>query len=79
MPGSTVPVIRQPFTPGDLLPFHAYDVETDHHRLFDLDDDPDELVNRAGTTAEADAVELLRNALQAVDAPQEQLQRLGLS
>lgn len=79
MPGSTVPVIRQPFSPGDMLPFHAYDVETDHHRLFDLDDDPDELVNRAGTTDEVDAIDLLRDALEAVDAPRDQFERLGIA
>lgn len=78
MPGSEVPVIRQPFRPGDLLPFHAYDVELDHHRLFDLDEDPGELVDRAGSPPEHEAIELLREALRAVDAPSDQFERLGL-
>jgi arylsulfatase A-like enzyme len=43
MPGSKVPVIRQPFRDGDLLPFWAAgpDIVGRHH-LFDLDLDPDE-------------------------------------
>ena len=51
----------------------------DAHFLFDLDDDPDESENLTGTGAEADMVELLRVALQAVEAPDEQLQRLGIA
>lgn len=79
MPGSDVPVIRQPFQAGDLLPFHAIGVETDRHRLFDLDQDPGAEVDRAGMAPEREAVELLRAALQAVEAPADQLQRLGLA
>ena len=78
MPGSDTPVMRQPFAPGDLLPFHAYDVEIDRHRLFDLDTDPEQTVNLAGLPAEHDAVELMRHALVALEAPAEQLKRLGL-
>ena len=52
MPGSDVPVIRQPFGPGDLLPFWAYGVETDHHLLHDLDADPWQTENRAGAAEE---------------------------
>ena len=38
MPGSTAPVIRQPFSPGDLLPFWAYGTPIDDHHLYDADD-----------------------------------------
>jgi arylsulfatase A-like enzyme len=79
MPGSEVPVIRQPFAPGDQIPFWAYGVEPDRHLCFDLDADPWETEDLAGTTAEKDAVDLLRAALEDVDAPAEQYARLGLS
>jgi hypothetical protein len=78
MPGSDVPVIRQPFEPGDPLPFWALG-RADEHLLFDLDEDPTEDRNLAGTAAEADAEELLRVALASVDCPDDQLVRLGLS
>ena len=48
---------------GDLLPFWAYGVETDHHLLHDLDADPWQTENRAGTPAEKEAIDLLRAAL----------------
>ena len=47
MPGSDVPVIRQPFGPGDRLPYWAAGRALSHH-LYDLDVDPDEAENRAG-------------------------------
>ena len=38
MPGSEVPVIRQPFQPGDMLPLWvAVSASNDRHFLFDLD------------------------------------------
>ena len=77
MPGSTVPVIRQPFAPGDMLPFWAGG-EFDGNKLFRLDVDPDEAENRAGTADEEAARGLLHAALRDVDAPPEQFQRLGL-
>ena len=42
MPGSDVPVIRQPFEPGDRLPFWVGSNAVDAHFLFDLDEDPGE-------------------------------------
>ena len=48
MPGSDVPVIRQPFEPGDRLPFWVGRNAVDAHFLFDLDDDPDENENLVG-------------------------------
>ena len=81
LPGSDVPVIRQPFVPGDRLPFWVGHNVVDAHFLFDLSSDPDEDENRAGTGSaeEADMVELLRVALQTVEAPEDQLQRLGIA
>jgi hypothetical protein len=79
MPGSEVPVIRQPFQPGDRLPFWVGSNVLDAHFLFDLDEDPGEERNLVGSPAEADMVELLRVALRSVDAPGEQLERLGIA
>jgi arylsulfatase A-like enzyme len=78
MPGSEVPVIRQPFQAGDLLPYWAA-TRFDGNHLWDLDEDPGEDRDLAGTAAEADARDLLRAALDAVDAPDDQLARLGLA
>jgi hypothetical protein len=74
-----VPVIRQPFEPGDPLPFWAYGARVDEHVLFDLDGDPLETENLAGTAREKEAVDRLRDALDEVDAPKEQLERLGIA
>ena len=79
MPGSTVPVIRQPFPEGDLLPFWAWGGFTGHH-LYDLDGGPRRGARpgRRGHQAEAEAADHLREALKAVDAPDDQFVRLGL-
>jgi len=79
MPGSDVPVIRQPFEPGDRLPFWVGRQVVDAHFLFDLAEDPEEDRNLAGSKQEADVIELLREALRAVEAPGDQLQRLGIA
>ncbi len=78
MPGSTIPVIRQPFQPGDMLPFWAGGANVDEHHLFDLSVDPDEQENRVGDRAEAEMIDLLRTALEEVSAPDDQFARLGL-
>ena len=78
MPGSDVPVIRQPFEPGDRLPFWVGHACVDSHFLFDLDNDPSEDENLRGTRRERDMVELLREALKTMEAPEEQLVRLGM-
>jgi hypothetical protein len=78
MPGSTIPVIRQPFAPGDLLPFWSMNPAIDEHHLYNIDLDPDETENRVGESGEADMIELLRVALRAVSAPDEQLERLDI-
>ena len=77
MPGSTVPVIRQPFAPGDLLPFWAYGASVDDHHLYDAGD-ADEVENQTGSKDEDDAIELLRHALETIEAPEHQFARLGL-
>jgi hypothetical protein len=79
MPGSTVPVIRQPFGPEDRLPYWAAGRSLPHH-LYDVEIDPDEAENRAGEAkVERDMVDLLRTALDALEAPADQYVRLGLS
>jgi hypothetical protein len=78
MPGSDVPVIRQPFDAGDPIPFWAVTGHDREHLLFDLDEDPAEDRNLAGSRAEDEAEEMLRRALASVDAPAEQYERLGL-
>ena len=77
MPGSSIPVIRQPFAPGDFLPFWAY-AKFDGHHLYDLDEDAAEERDLVGTAREDDAVDRLRAALEEVDAPDDQFVRLGL-
>ena len=79
MPGSDVPVIRQPFAPGDPLPFWAMGMRTGEHHLYDLDIDPGENENRAGEPVAAELLELLHHALTTVDAPTDQFARLGIA
>ena len=78
MPGSDVPVIRQPFQPGDALPFWVGRGLSGQHHLYDVELDPDERENRAGEVGERELLDLLRTALVDVEAPAEQLARLGL-
>ena len=49
------------------------------HLLFDRREDVAEQSNRVDGKAERDSAELLRVALNSVDAPQDQLVRLGLN
>ena len=78
MPGSDIPVIRQPFEAGDPMPFWADGATVDQHYLYDIIDDPDEAENRIGDSHESEMADLLRVALDDVEAPAEQLARLGL-
>lgn len=78
MPGSTVPVIRQPFGLGDALPFWVGRANAGQHHLYDIDVDPEERENRRGEAVERAMIELLRTALAELEAPPEQLLRLGL-
>jgi arylsulfatase A-like enzyme len=79
MPGSDVPVLRQPFAHGDSLPYWCRGQKANWHCLYDIDDDPGEAHNRVGDAGEARMLELLRTALEQVDAPDEQYRRLGLA
>ena len=78
MPGSDIPVIRQPFASGDPLPFWALGQKPDQHYLYDLHNDPSESENRVSDTQEKDMQELLRVALKSMSAPSDQFERLGL-
>ncbi|HEX5614239.1 MAG TPA: sulfatase-like hydrolase/transferase [Acidimicrobiia bacterium] len=79
MPGSDIPVIRQPFAPGDRVPFWVGRGCVDAHHLFDLDVDPDESEDLVGTRLEREMLDLLHTALRDVDAPDDQFARLGLA
>jgi hypothetical protein len=78
MPGSTIPVIRQPFREGDMLPFWGYAKQYET-MMFHRGEDPDETVNRIDDSIAKDAEELLRVALHQVNAPSEQFERLALT
>ena len=78
MPGSSVPVIRQPFQPGDMLPYWCIGQPANWHCLYDIHSDPEEIENRLGGPEEKRMIELLRTALTELEAPAEQLQRLGI-
>jgi arylsulfatase A-like enzyme len=78
MPGSKVPVIRQPFREGDLLPFWSMGTPPGSW-LWNLAEDPGELRSRAGEPVERELEEKLRAALREVEAPDDQLERLGLA
>jgi arylsulfatase A-like enzyme len=78
MPGSKVPVIRQPFRAGDHLPFWALGPFRGS-QLYDLANDPGEDENLAGSARERELEERLRSALLEMEAPDDQLVRLGLA
>jgi arylsulfatase A-like enzyme len=79
MPGSDVPVIRQRFQPGDMLPYWASGGRAGDHMLFDVDGDPGEENNRVGSPDEKRAIDLLRAAIEEIEAPREQFERLGIA
>jgi arylsulfatase A-like enzyme len=76
MPGSDVPVIRQPFTAAEALPFWAY-TQFVGTLAFDLGEDPAEDHNRAGDRLGHELAEMLHAALHEVEAPSDQFARLG--
>jgi arylsulfatase A-like enzyme len=78
MPGSRIPVIRQPFRAGDLLPYWAMG-KFDGNNLYRVRDDPAEEANLAGSAEEKRAAEKLRAALIEMEAPNDQLERLALA
>jgi arylsulfatase A-like enzyme len=77
MPGSSIPVIRQPFASGDQVPYWALTRFTGNH-LYRLDIDPGEDDNRRGEALERELADSLRQALQELEAPDDQFTRLGL-
>ncbi len=78
MPGSKVPVIRQPYVKGDLLPYWSLGAFSGNH-LYDLRNHPMEDENLSSSKIEADIADRLRQALIEIEAPDDQLQRLGMS
>jgi arylsulfatase A-like enzyme len=79
MPGSEIPVIRQPFVEGDMLPFWSIAPVVDDHHLYLLDEDPAEENNRRGEVEESAMIALLHQALTDLEAPVEQFERLGIA
>ena len=69
--------LREMDADGDPIPFWGRMRFTGNH-LFDLTNDPDENQNLAGDPREQKCAEQLRAALQEIEAPKSQLQRLGL-
>lgn len=78
MPGSDVPVIRQPYGSADDLPYWAR-TSFDGNHLYALSEDPGEERNMAGTKGEREQEERLREAMREVEAPDDQYERLGLA
>ena len=80
MPGTDIPVLRQPFEAGDQMPIWAFGEHAiGKHYLYDLMVDPDEGENRIGEKVEKEMTELLRVALKSVESPSEQLTRTGIN
>jgi arylsulfatase A-like enzyme len=80
LPGSTVPVIRQPFDPSDWVPFWALgpfagDLLYDRFEC----EATGAVHNRAHEPVAKEMTELLVEALRAIEAPYEQLARLGVA
>ena len=80
MPGSNVPVIRQPFEEGDAAPYWAQSAisSTGEDLVFNVVNDPSEQEDRSHSAAHERLSELLRDALTEIDAPSDQFTRLGL-
>jgi hypothetical protein len=74
-----VPVIRQPFDPSDALPFWGMG-GFDGDLLYDREeaDATGEVRNQVGNGADKELTDLLVEALRSIEAPEEQLVRLGL-
>ena len=70
-------MIRQPFREGDPLPFWSLGTPAGS-RLWNVAEDPAESRDLAGSPAEERLEEALRAALLELEAPEDQLQRLGL-
>jgi arylsulfatase A-like enzyme len=79
VPGSDVPVIRQPFDPSDHVPYWAGGAFSGD-LLYDRfeADAAGEVHNQAAGRAGAEMTDLLEAALRAIEAPNEQFVRLGV-
>ncbi len=77
MPGSDTPVIHQPWSAGDRIPYWALYRPTGDY-VFDLQADPGEDENLAGGELEGELAARLRAALVELGAPRSQFERLGL-
>jgi hypothetical protein len=77
MPGSEVPVIRQPYGAGDTVPFWGAGAIRYPDQLFDRREDTAEHQNLAAEAVVSEALDGLREALREIEAPAEQLERLG--
>jgi arylsulfatase A-like enzyme len=75
MPGSKVPVIRQPWDEQDRLPYWALARFSGSH-LYEPDEDPGEEHNLIGGPEERRLTERLREALRDIEAPDDQFVRL---
>ncbi len=78
MPGTGVPVIRQPFEAGDALPFWALGTPSET-LLFDTDLDPGETEDRRGGPEEAALRDALAEELRRIEAPEDLLARVGVA
>jgi arylsulfatase A-like enzyme len=79
MPGTDVPVMVQPFEPGDRLPFWVgHPAPTDFH-LFDTGVDPGEQENLVGLPVEQTMLDALATELRGIDAPRDVLERVGVA
>ena len=76
MPGTEVPVIRQPFEPGDALPFWAAMGSSNGSCLFDVDTDPGEAENQVGGRREGEFADALAGELRRIHAPADILERV---
>jgi hypothetical protein len=79
MPGTEVPVIRQPFEPGDQLPFWAGHIPPPESYPLDTDADPFESENQVGTRAENALRDAVATELRSIGAPSDLLERIGVA
>ncbi len=79
MPGTDVPVICQPFEPGNALPFWAGVVPPSESHLYDVVNDPGEMENQVGTSSEPEMIDALATMLKEISAPADLLERVGVA
>ena len=79
MPGSTVPVIRQPFAAGDDAAVLGGAPASPATASTTSTSTPASGRTATGDALEAELVDLLRTALTELEAPDDQLVRLGLT